>query len=116
MFPRTRPAGFALAWVSGFWAGAALAQSQPVPAAGGLGAQAGGLSTDAEQMRKRHIEEADKKLRRQTLAAQRALNSLCTGCGERAAKAAVKRRTPKKRSVRPEEAPDFDWVPPADPD
>lgn len=100
----------AVVWCFGHSLVAASAQSRPAP----VSAPAGGLSAEAEQMRKQHVEAADKKLRQQNAAADRALGSLCAGCGTQPTKMKVDRRVRQARPLRPEEAPDYEWVPPVD--
>ena len=68
--------------------------------------------------RKRNLEELEKRVSRDDAAARRAIGSLCTGCGG-AARATTQRsaptgRTRAARPLRPEEAPDYEWVPPVD--
>ena len=67
----------ALAWCTSQAVGAASAQSSLARS------NAGGLSPEAEQIRKRNIDEADRKLEHQNADARRAMASMCSGCGER---------------------------------
>jgi hypothetical protein len=71
--------------------------------------------------RKRNLEALEKRVSRDDAAARRAIGSLCSGCGG-AARATTPRSTPAGRTraarpLRPEEAPNYEWVPPVeDPD
>jgi hypothetical protein len=106
---RHAAAALLLTCCSGLSLAGASAQTRPAPP----NAPAGGLSAEAEQMRKQHVEEADRKLGRQNAAAARALGSMCAGCGTQPARTPAGARA-RPKPLRPEEAPDYEWVPPVD--
>lgn len=68
--------------------------------------------------RKRSLEELERRVSRTDAAARRAIGSLCSGC-EGGTRAAAQRPTSAGRSraarpLKPEDAPDYEWVPPVD--
>jgi RNA polymerase-binding transcription factor DksA len=68
--------------------------------------------------RKRAMEDLERKVSRNDAAARRAIGTMCSGCGGPANATARRSVQPNAsrpvRPLRPENAPDYEWVPPVD--